>query len=137
MRTTRLYTNTTPIFAKPRDQASQRTRHSSSNSSLCRGGGYPTGHSRIPNQAGFERVWLGFQQLLAERTQGATTWVEVFDTFSGKNQIPLLTNHKSKELKYHTVILLGFDHHTWWSLKPNSRNAEESNAFFVTITRAQ
>lgn len=87
------------------------------------------------NPIDFERVWLGFVGLLQEAAAETTTWQQALDEFMGKNQVPLMTIHKSKGLEYHTIIFLGLDTNSWWSLKPD--NKEELNAFFVAITRAK
>lgn len=83
----------------------------------------------------FDRVWQGFVGLMQEAAEDATSWQQVLDEFKGKNQVPLMTIHKSKGLEYHTVIFLGLDSNSWWSLKPSQ--PEELNAFFVAITRAK
>lgn len=83
----------------------------------------------------FERVWQGFVGLMQETAEEAVSWQQALDEFSGKNQVPLMTIHKSKGLEYHTVIFLGLDSQSWWSLK--SSDPEELNAFFVAITRAK
>lgn len=87
------------------------------------------------NPREFARVWQGFVGLMQEAATNASSWQQALDEFSGKNQVPLMTIHKSKGLEYHTVIFLGLDGGSWWSLKPS--NPEELNAFFVAITRAQ
>lgn len=84
--------------------------------------------------ADFERVLEGFQVLLRECSEGAVSWAEVLDRFEGVGQVPLMTIHKSKGLEFHTIIFLGLDDRSWWSLNPN--NAEELNSFFVAFTRA-
>lgn len=82
----------------------------------------------------FQRVHNGFRVLLRECVENAVDWSDVLDRFEGKNQIPLMTIHKSKGLEFHTVIFFGLDTQTWWSLSPE-RN-EELNSFFVAFTRA-
>ena len=46
-----------------------------------------------------------------------------------------MTVHKSKGLEFHTMIFLGLDNQSWWSLKPGSE--EELKSFFVAFTRAR
>ncbi|GBQ70173.1 hypothetical protein GLUCOINTEAF2_0203126 [Komagataeibacter intermedius AF2] len=84
--------------------------------------------------ADFQRVHNGFRILLRDCVENAVNWNDVLDRFEGKNQIPLMTIHKSKGLEFHTVIFFGLDAQTWWSLSPE-RN-EELNSFFVAFTRA-
>lgn len=57
------------------------------------------------------------------------------DHFEGKDQVPLMTIHKSKGLEFHTMIFFGLDAKTWWSLSPE--RGEELNSFFVAFTRAK
>ena len=45
-----------------------------------------------------------------------------------------MTVHKSKGLEFHTMIFLGLDGQSWWSLRPDSE--EELKSFFVAFTRA-
>ena len=46
-----------------------------------------------------------------------------------------MTVHKSKGLEFHTMIFLGLDNQSWWSLTPSK--SEELNTFFVAFTRAE
>lgn len=80
------------------------------------------------------RVREGFDILLAQSMHGATDWSAVLDRFEGRDQVPLLTVHKSKGMEFHTMIFFGFDSRTWWSLTPD--RGEEKNSFFVAFTRA-
>lgn len=80
------------------------------------------------------RVKEGFEILMAESMDGATGWSAVLDRFEGRDQVPLLTVHKSKGMEFHTMIFFGFDSRTWWSLTPD--RGEEKNSFFVAFTRA-
>lgn len=84
--------------------------------------------------ADFDRVWDGFNRLLAECTDGAGDWTAVLDQYEGFGQVALMTIHKSKGLEFHTMIFFGLDNETWWSLTPN--RPEELNSFFVALTRA-
>lgn len=86
-------------------------------------------------QQDFDRVWNGFVELLAECSANADSWQGLLDEFDGKGQVPLMTIHKSKGLEFHTMIFLGLDNKSWWSLKPNKK--EELNTFFVAFTRAK
>lgn len=83
----------------------------------------------------FRRVWVGFQELLAESTEDVKCWSDVLDQFEGQGQVALMTIHKSKGLEFHTMVFYGLDNKTWWSLTPN--RAEELNSFFVAFTRAK
>ncbi len=83
----------------------------------------------------FCRVREGFVRLLDESRSNAGTWHEVIDRFVGKNQIALMTIHKSKGLEFHTMIFYGLDASEWWSLRP--QKPEELRAFYVALTRAK
>lgn len=85
----------------------------------------------------YARALEGLNLLLEESLAAANNWLEVLDKFMGKNQVQLLTIHKSKGLEYHTVFVLGLDDNSWWSLKNTARNKEELNTLFVAVTRAQ
>ncbi|WDA13436.1 UvrD-helicase domain-containing protein [Paracoccus marcusii] len=85
--------------------------------------------------ADYLRVKQGFDLLLAEAMNESDDWRAVLDRFEGRNQIPLLTVHKSKGMEFHTMIFFGFDSRTWWSLTPDKD--EEKNSFFVAFTRAR
>lgn len=84
--------------------------------------------------ADFQRVRDGFQILLRECVENAADWSCVLDRFEGKEQVQLMTIHKSKGLEFHTVIFFGLDDRTWGSLSQD--NGEELNSFFVALTRA-
>lgn len=84
--------------------------------------------------ADFQRVRNGFQVLIRECAENAADWSGVLDRFEGKDQVPLMTIHKSKGLEFHTMIFFGLDARTWWSLSPD--RGEELNSFFVAFTRA-
>jgi superfamily I DNA/RNA helicase len=83
----------------------------------------------------YERVRLGFSTLLNECAEEAGTWEEVLNRFEGKDQVPLMTIHKSKGMEFHTVIFFGLDDRSWRSLAPGE--TEELNNFFVAFTRAE
>lgn len=85
--------------------------------------------------ADYQRVRDGFVALLKECMSASRTWVEVLDRFEGKGQVPLMTIHKSKGMEFHTVIFFGLDGQSWRSL--GSGDAEETNSFFVALTRAE
>lgn len=85
--------------------------------------------------ADFHRVRNGFQALLRECVETAANWSGVIDRFEGKDQVPLMTIHKSKGLEFHTMIFFGLDAQSWWSLSPE--RGEELNSFFVAFTRAR
>lgn len=85
--------------------------------------------------ADYERTKAGFLALLRECTSGAANWKEVLDRFEGIGQVSLMTIHRSKGLEFHTMIFMGLDNKSWWSLDP--RRSEELKSFFVAFTRAK
>lgn len=93
------------------------------------------GFHAYQRQEDFNRAWNGFIALLCECAGRVDNWSEVLDEFEGKGQVPLMTIHKSKGLEFHTIIFFGLDNQTWWGL--DRRNQEDSNAFFVALTRAE
>jgi len=82
----------------------------------------------------YNRIKAGVIGLLIESADNASDWNNVLDHFEGVNQVPLMTIHKSKGLEFHTMIFLGLDGQSWWSLRPNSE--DELKSFFVAFTRA-
>ncbi len=85
--------------------------------------------------ADFARVREGFELLLSECLMDADSWSDALDRFEGRNQVPLMTIHKSKGMEFHTIVFFGLDSKSWWSLTPNK--PEEMNSFFVALTRAK
>jgi superfamily I DNA/RNA helicase len=83
----------------------------------------------------YARIYGGLTALLAECLDNAENWEHALDLFAGKNQLALMTVHKSKGMEFHTVIFFGLDSRTWRSLRPD--NLEELNTFFVALTRAE
>ena len=95
-------------------------------------------HSSLPQLerlVDYERVKNGFLALLIESAENTASWKEVLEKFIGKDHVQLMTIHKSKGLEFHTMIFLGFDNETWWSMDEN--NIEEFHVFFVAFTRAK
>ncbi|MBG0511064.1 ATP-dependent helicase [Agrobacterium sp. MOPV5] len=83
----------------------------------------------------FDRVKAGLVALLRESLESARTWLEALDRLQGKDQIALMTVHKSKGMEFHTMIFFGLDDRSWRSLDQESPG--ELNAFYVALTRAQ
>jgi superfamily I DNA/RNA helicase len=73
--------------------------------------------------------------LMTEHAQTAESWPELIDGVEGKGQIRLMTIHKSKGLEYHTVIFVGLHQNAFFGYRNN--RAEETNAFFVALSRAR
>lgn len=94
--------------------------------------GYYSAYNR---EKDYIRVRDGFVNLMIECTENAEKWVDVLDSFEGKNQVPLMTIHKSKGLEFHTIIFYGLDNSTWSYFKPDSK--DDMRMFFVAFTRAK
>ena len=84
--------------------------------------------------ADFRRVIDGFIILLEESVERAADWNDALDKFEGRNEVALMTVHKSKGLEFHTMIFFGLDSRSWRGLQPGED--EEMNAFFVAFSRA-
>lgn len=72
---------------------------------------------------------------LANCSEDASSWAEVLDRYEGKDQVPLMTVHKSKGLEYDTIVFVGMDDAAWWSFRPD--DLEGLSTFFVAVTRAK
>ncbi|ELA9390336.1 ATP-dependent helicase [Vibrio parahaemolyticus] len=64
-----------------------------------------------------------------------SSWGNFLEEFEGKNQIPLMTIHKSKGLEFDTTIFMGIDDNAWWSYRPG--DSEGLSTFFVALSRAK
>jgi superfamily I DNA/RNA helicase len=62
-------------------------------------------------------------------------WATCLDRFSGVDQVPLMTVHKSKGLEYDTILFVGLDDAMWWS--HSAGNPEGIATFFVALSRAK
>lgn len=81
------------------------------------------------------RVRRGLVELLKESASAAVDWRQALDRLEGIGQVSLMTIHKSKGLEFHTMLFMGLDAKSWWSLDPSK--AEELKSFFVAFTRAK
>jgi superfamily I DNA/RNA helicase len=77
----------------------------------------------------------GFVNHLVSSAETTESWSDCIDAFEGKEQIPLMTVHKSKGLEYDTILFVGLDDSTWWSYSP--ANPEGLSTFFVALSRAK
>jgi len=87
------------------------------------------------NDTYFRDVQNAFASLISEYANDARDWTSLIDAVEGKNQIRLMTIHKSKGLEYHTVIFVGLHQNAFWGYRNNQ--GEETNAFFVALSRAR
>ena len=93
------------------------------------------GTAAYGRKADFERVRDGFTAMVEVYADGCTSWDILPDDIEGRDQVPLMTIHKSKGLEFHTVVFLGFDSRSWRDLRPDV--SEELRSFFVALTRAE
>lgn len=92
-------------------------------------------HPSYSRAEDFHRVREGFTTLLDECRSGAESWDMVVDRFLGKDQIALMTIHKSKGLEFHTMVFYGLDSVAWRSLV--RAKDEEKRTFYVALSRAK
>lgn len=83
----------------------------------------------------FEDVLQATYALLCECSANNDSWVEILGAFEGEKQVPVITIHKSKGLEYHTVLFVGLDDDSYWSME--SEPEEAMATFFVALSRAK
>ncbi|KLK91880.1 DNA helicase UvrD [Microvirga vignae] len=76
-----------------------------------------------------------FRLHLAACADGSPDWATCLDCFTGVDQVPLMTVHKSKGLEYDTILFVGLDDAMWWS--HSAGNPEGIATFFVALSRAK
>lgn len=82
-----------------------------------------------------EKYCHSFKAFFLDAAEHSSDWKETINRFEGKDQVRLMTIHKSKGLEFDTTFFIGFDTTNWFSLKPTAE--EELNALFVAFTRAK
>lgn len=82
-----------------------------------------------------EKYCHSFKAFFLDAAEHSSDWKETINRFEGKDQVRLMTIHKSKGLEFDTTFFIGFDTRNWFSLKPTEE--EELNALFVAFTRAK
>ena len=93
------------------------------------------GTTTYGRDADFERVRDGCTEMVESYADRCASWHVLPDDIEGRDQVPLMTIHKSKGLEFHTVVFLGFDTRSWRNLRPDM--SEELRSFFVALTRAE
>ena len=86
------------------------------------------------NPARFDAIYSATITFLKECAGSAETWHEAIAQFQGRNQVKLMTVHKSKGLEAHTVFFLHLQNDGFNS---NADMDEETLAFFVAASRAR
>ncbi len=78
-----------------------------------------------------ETIISGFEAFFDECRKEQKSWEECVAVIEGKDQVRLMTIHKSKGLEYHTVIFVEFNDDAFWG------NDDDVNVFFVALSRAR
>ncbi len=86
------------------------------------------------NPARFAAIHSATIKFLQECADLAETWQEAITQFQGRNQVKLMTVHKSKGLEAHTVFFLHLQNDGFFS---SADMDEEALAFFVAASRAR
>ncbi len=86
------------------------------------------------NPVRFDAIYSATITFLKECAGSAETWHEAITQFQGRNQVKLMTVHKSKGLEAHTVFFLHLQNDGFNS---NADMDEETLAFFVAASRAR
>jgi superfamily I DNA/RNA helicase len=86
------------------------------------------------NPARFAAIHSATIKFLQECADSAETWQEAITQFQGRNQVKLMTIHKSKGLEAHTVLFLHLQNDGFFS---SADMDEEALAFFVAASRAR
>jgi UvrD-like helicase C-terminal domain len=80
-------------------------------------------------------VQAALAAMMAEHAPAAEDWKQLVQAVEGIGQVRLMTIHKSKGLEFHTVIFVGLHQNAFFGYRNNQ--AEETNAFFVALSRAR
>lgn len=80
-------------------------------------------------------VLEAFDQLFEVSKKDLTSWDDLVGELEGRNQVDLMTIHKSKGLEFHTVIFVDLHDQSLWNYRKNP--GEETNNFFVALSRAE
>lgn len=90
--------------------------------------------SEYSNIQRFGEIKLAIIDYLAECSQKLVSWLEMVNDFRGKNQVRLMTIHKSKGLEAHTIIFLELQDGSFYY---RADMEEEKLTFFVAASRAR
>ena len=91
--------------------------------------------TQYENVAYFASLQKALAALFGEYAEEVAGWSDWLDAVEGRGQVRLMTIHKSKGLECHTVIFVGLHQNAFWGYRSNK--AEETNAFFVALSRAR
>ncbi len=86
------------------------------------------------NAKRFTAVATGTVEFLKECADGSRNWFALIDKFEGKDQVRMMTIHKSKGLEAHTVIFLNLQDNGFYF---KADMDEEKLSFFVAVSRAR
>ena len=90
--------------------------------------------SEYANLERYQEIKLAISEYLTECGQKPVSWIDMINEYRGKNQVRLMTVHKSKGLEAHTIIFLELQDSSFF-YKANMD--EERLAFFVAVSRAR
>lgn len=90
--------------------------------------------SEYANLERYQEIKLAISEYLTECGQKPVSWIDMINEYRGKNQVRLMTVHKSKGLEAHTIIFLELQDSSFF-YKANME--EERLAFFVAVSRAR
>ncbi len=82
----------------------------------------------------YQEIKLAICEYLTACSQKPVSWVEMINEYRGKNQVRLMTIHKSKGLEAHTIIFLELQDSSFFY---KADMEEERLAFFVAVSRAR
>lgn len=97
----------------------------------------------LSNESDYVKVKKSFDIFFQECYNNSPTLNCAIDKYLGKNQVKLMTVHKSKGLEFNTVFFVDFNSSSWWGLNKAYREnnpdkiLEEKNTFFVGASRAK
>lgn len=92
-------------------------------------------HGQYRRGSFYGRILQQLAEAIAAAANVHGIWSAVLDEVEGRTAVPILTIHKSKGLEYHAVFFVGLEDGAFWNFKRNPD--EESNAFFVALSRAK
>lgn len=97
----------------------------------------------LSNESDYKKIKKSFDIYFQECLNNSQNIEEAINKYIGKDQIRLMTVHKSKGLEFETVFFVDFNIGSWWNLDNAYQNndfikiTEEKNIFFVGASRAK
>ncbi|MCQ2965117.1 MAG: ATP-dependent helicase [Alphaproteobacteria bacterium] len=97
----------------------------------------------LSNEADYKKIKKSFDIFFQRCMDNSSTLNCAINQYLGKNQVKLMTIHKSKGLEFDTVFFIDFNATSWWGLNKAYQEdnfdkiLEEKNTFFVGASRAK